>query len=127
MKQYISFDSHKHYTSAQREEIETGKTRCGRLRREVNRYLKWAFIEASNSVARNRTRRPDRHVSQLYARVRKRRGHPKAVGAVARHLAEACFHVLVQEEPYRDPTLANKRSSQRGASAGVMSPWGLGG
>ena len=26
--------------------------------------------------------------------VRQHKGHPKAVGAVARHLAEAAFHVL---------------------------------
>ena len=58
------------------------------------RYLKWAFAEAANSVAVNHTRCPERHVSQLYLRLRARKGHGKTIGAVARHLAEATFHVL---------------------------------
>jgi transposase len=82
-----------------------GKVRYGPLRADVNRYLKWAFAEAGNSVAVNFRRCPDRHVSRLYARVRHRKGHPKAVGAVARHLAEAAFHVLRQKQTYRDPEL----------------------
>ena len=70
-----------------------GKVRYGLLRADVNRYLKWAFAEAANSVAVNHVRSPDRHVSQLYRRLRQRKGHPKAIGAVTRHLAEAAFHV----------------------------------
>jgi transposase len=80
-----------------------GKVRYGPLRADVNRYLKWAFAEAANSVAVNHLRCPERHVSQLYQRVRQRKGHPKAVGAVARHLAEAAFHVLRKKQMYRDP------------------------
>ncbi len=70
----------------------------------MNRYLKWAFAEAGNSVAVNYQRCPERHVSQLYFRLRQRKGHSKAVGAVARHLAEAAFYVLNRQEAYRDPT-----------------------
>jgi transposase len=80
------------------------RTRYGRTRPDVNRYLKWAFAEAGNSVAVNHRSCPDRHVSQLYFRLRQRKGHSKAVGAVARHLAEAAFHVLSRQEAYRDPT-----------------------
>jgi transposase len=82
-----------------------GRTRYGRLRPDVNRYLKWAFIEAGNSIALNATRKPDRHVSQLYWRLRQRKSHAKAVGAVARHLAEATYWVLTKQEAYRDPTM----------------------
>ena len=89
-----------------------GKVRYGSLRADVNRYLKWAFAEAANSVAVNHTRCPDRHVSQLYRRLRQRKGHPKAIGAVARHLAEAAFHVLRQKEMYQDPGLGRGRTSQ---------------
>jgi transposase len=89
-----------------------GKVRYGALRADVNRYLKWAFAEAGNSVAVNHTRCPERHVSQLYRRLRQRKGHPKAIGAVARHLAEAAFHVLRQEELYRDPALGVGRTSE---------------
>lgn len=86
--------------------------RYGPLRADVNRYLKWAFAEAGNSVALNHVRCPERHVSQLYRRLRQRKGHPKAIGAVARHLAEAAFHVLRQKEMYQDPSLSRGRTSQ---------------
>ena len=82
-----------------------GKVRYGPLRNDVNRYLKWALAEAANSVAVNCRSHPDWHVSRLYARVRQRKGHPKAVGAVARHLAEAAFHVLRRKQAYRHPEL----------------------
>jgi transposase len=89
-----------------------GKTRYGRTRPDVNRYLKWAFAEAGNSVAVNHKKTPDRHVSVLYGRLKARKGHAKAVGAVARHLAEASFHVLTRIEPYRDPSLKEGRSRE---------------
>lgn len=88
-----------------------GKVRYGALRADVNRYLKWAFAEAANSVAVNHVRCPERHVSQLYRRLRQRKGHPKAIGAVARHLAEAAFHVLRQKQMYQDPVLGRGRTS----------------
>jgi len=88
------------------------RVRYGRTRPDVNRYLKWAFAEAGNSVAVNHQRRPDRHVSQLYFRLRQRKGHSKAVGAVARHLAEAAFHVLSRQQEYRDPTAAAGRTRE---------------
>lgn len=95
-----------------------GKVRYGPLRADVNRYLKWAFAEAANSVAVNFRRCPDRHVSRLYARVRQHKGHPKAVGAVARHLAEAAFHVLRKQQAYRDPEL-DRGCTNPGVSANV--------
>ena len=88
------------------------RTRYGRTRPDVNRYLKWAFSEAANSVAVNHRRCPERHVSQLYARLRVRKGHAKAVGAVARHLAEAAFHVLSRQQVYRDPTSSVGRTRE---------------
>jgi transposase len=80
-----------------------GQAWYGRTRPDVNRYLKWAFAEAGNSVAVNHTSHPERHVSQLYRRLCERKGHSRAVGAVARHLAEATFHVLSRQQDYRDP------------------------
>jgi hypothetical protein len=75
--QCIAFDSHKHYT--------------------------WAYAEAANVAMMHRRRHPQQHVSRLYDRVRRRRGHPKAIGAVGRHLAEATYWMLTRQEPYRDP------------------------
>jgi hypothetical protein len=69
-----------------------GKTCHGHLRPDVNRYPKWAFVEAGNITCIHRRRRPHRHTSQLHERIKRRRGgHGKAIGAVARHLAEATY------------------------------------
>jgi hypothetical protein len=48
----------------------------------------------------------------LYERIRRRKGHAVAVGAVARHLAEATFWVLIKAEPYRDPMKVSPRQGQ---------------
>lgn len=82
-----------------------GKTRYGGMRTESNQYLKWAFIEAANGVCLNRKKHPQRVLSRLYERIRFRKGHGKAIGAVARNLAEAAFWVLKKKEPYREPVI----------------------
>jgi len=91
------------------------KTRYGKLRPDVNRYLKWAFVEAANVIVRHHRSWPDRHVSRLYARLKPRKGGAKAVGAVARHLAEATYHVHRGRVPCRDP--AWNRVCKEGLSA----------
>jgi transposase len=90
-----------------------GRTRYGRVRRDVNRYLKWAFIEAANSAVINQAMWPDRHVVRLYLRIMRRRGHGKAVVAVARHLAEATYWMLKKNQPYKEPKRIEKVSSTR--------------
>jgi len=82
-----------------------GHTRYGKLRSDVNHYLKWAYSEAGNSTAVNHKRLSFRHTSKLYSRIREKKGHAKAVGAVGRHLAEASFWVLTRNEDYREPEL----------------------
>jgi transposase len=90
-----------------------GRIRYGALRNDINRYLKWAFIEAASTICLHRQARPHRHVCRLYARIQQRKGHPKAVGAVARHLAEASYWILTKREPYREPA-ARPASSTEG-------------
>jgi transposase len=80
-----------------------GKTYYGRMRDDVNRYLKCAFCEAANVIARNYRKHPDRQLDSIYARLRLKHGHGKATGAVARRLAEAAYWVLKKQEPYREP------------------------
>jgi transposase len=80
-----------------------GHTRYGKLRSDVNHYLKWAYSEAGNSTAVNHKRLPFRHTSKLYKRLREKKGHAKAVGAVGRHLAEASFWILTRNEDYKEP------------------------
>jgi len=111
------FPSALHFASyagtAPRVHASGGKVRIGQLRSDVNRYLKWAFIEAANSISVNRHRCSQRHVNPLYERIRSRRGHQTAAGAVARHLAEATFWVLKKREAYREPTRARISSTKR--------------
>ena len=92
-----------------------GRVRYGQTRPDVNRYLKWAYAEAANAGMIHRRRRPHRHVSQLYERVKGRRGHQKAIVAVGRHLAEATYWILHKGEPYRDPALRREVLSNKEA------------
>jgi transposase len=91
-----------------------GKTYYGKVRPDVNRYLKWAFTEAANAIVLQQKRRPDRHVVRLYQRVRKHKGHAKAVTAVGRHLAEATYWMLRNNETYREPGGKRLVSSTQG-------------
>ncbi len=98
-----------HFTSysgvVPKEHSSGGKVRFGHMLAESNHYLKWAFIEAANVVA-SRRHAPawrNKHVVQLYERISSKKGHNKAIGAVARHLAESAFWVLKKGEPYREP------------------------
>lgn len=92
-----------------RENSSGGKTRFGPVRRDVNVYLKWAFVEAANGAVLHRERCGYLHISRLYERIRARRGHGKAMVAVARHLSEASFWMLKKGEPYREPKLSTQR------------------
>jgi transposase len=81
-----------------------GKKRKGKCPADCNTYLKWAFVEAGNVVARHHKNWPGRHVAELYRRVRQNsRMHGKATVAVARHLAEASFWMLTKQQIYRAP------------------------
>jgi len=79
---------------------------CG----NVNRNLKWAFVEAGNLVVINQRRLAGSHVVRLYQRIRRAKYHQKAVVAIARHLAEASYWVLTKQEVYRDPRIARPGS-----------------
>jgi transposase len=95
-----------------REHSSGGKIHFGAIRRDVNQYLKWAFVEAANSALLNRQRCGYTHISPLYDRLRARRGHGKAKVAVARHLAEASFWMLTKGEPYRAPRSSTPQAAR---------------
>ena len=90
-----------------------GKTRYGPVHPDVNRYLKWAFVEAGNLIVMQQERLGDIHALRLYRRLRPRKGHAKAVTAVARHLAEAAFWVLKRQQPYKEPQGCRVSSTHR--------------
>lgn len=92
-----------------RENSSGGKIRFGAVRRDVNVYLKWAFVEAANSAVLNAERCGYDHIGRLYQRIKTRRGHGKAKVAVARHLSEAAFWMLKKGESYREPISSTQR------------------
>jgi transposase len=79
-----------------------GKTYYGHIAKNVNIYLKWAFVEAANCIHLQGERC---HLHTLYERVSttNKRGHKIAIVAMARHLSEASYWVLTKGEPYRAP------------------------
>ena len=80
-----------------------GHTRMGQVCRNVNRNLKWAFVETGSLVVVNQRGLAGTHVVRLYQRIKRAKNHQKAVVAVARHLAEAAWWVLTKQEVYREP------------------------
>jgi transposase len=96
-----------------------GKVHYGRMIKQANNYLKWAFIEAANVVVRLRHHPAwqSKYVVQIYERTRQRKGHSVAVGAVARYLAEATYWVLKKGEPYREPVARPPAGSKSAASS----------
>ena len=81
-----------------------GHTRMGQVCGNVNRNLKWAFVEAANLIVVNQRRLAGAHVVRLYQRIRRAKNHQKAAVAVGRHLAEAAWWMLTNLEIYREPT-----------------------
>jgi transposase len=82
-----------------------GHTRLGRTRRECNRFLKWAFVEAAEAVVCHQESLSARHVVRLFRRIKNNTPERpnKAVVAVARHLAESAWHILRRNQDYREP------------------------
>lgn len=93
--------------------IQSGEhRRLGSVSRCVNQYLKWAFVEAANCAIRVERYRSE-HIGRLYRRLLLKRGHGRAIVAVARHLAEASYWVLRKHQGYRSPQ-AKLSSSRNG-------------
>ena len=89
-----------------------GRTHLGQVCGDVNRYLKWAFVEAANLIVTQQKKWKGSHVLGLYRRVQKKKNHQKAAVAVARHLAEAAYWILKKQEVYLPPQ-SPKRTAER--------------
>ena len=89
-----------------------GRTHLGQVCGDVNRYLKWAFVEAANLMVVQQKQWKGSHVLNLYRRVRQKCNHQKAAVAVARHLAEATYWILKKQEAYRPPQSPKRTAPQ---------------
>ncbi len=75
-----------------------GKRRSGKTRKG-NRWLRTALIEAANSAA-GRTR--GTYLNAQYLRLKSRRGHAKAIVAVAHSILVSAYHVLERDQTYEE-------------------------
>lgn len=74
-----------------------GKRRSGKTRKG-SKWLDWALEEAALAAVRSK----DTYLGAQYNRLRPRRGHKKALGAVKHSIICACWHMLGTGELYRD-------------------------
>jgi transposase len=74
-----------------------GKRRSGKTRKG-SKWLDWALEEAAMAAVRSK----DVYLAAQYARLRPRRGHKKALGAVKHSIVVACWHMLSTGELYND-------------------------
>lgn len=59
-------------------------------------WLRHAMVEAARTAVRH-----DKRMEGIYKRIGMRQGEMKATVAVARHMLEICWHMTVNNEPYR--------------------------
>ena len=74
-----------------------GKRRSGKSRKG-SKWLDWALEESGLAAIRAK----DVYLAAQYARLKPRRGHKKALGAVKHSLLVACWHMLSTGELYRE-------------------------
>ena len=88
------FPTHRHAASSAAicpgNEESAGKRKTGKTRKG-DRWLRTALIEAANSAA-GRTK--DTYLHSQYLRIKRRRGHKKAIVAVAHSILVAAYHML---------------------------------
>jgi transposase len=75
-----------------------GRRRSGKTRKGDS-WLRVALIEAANSAA---ARTKDTYLRAQYLRIRRRRGHKKAIVAVAHSILVSAYHVLQQGLSYQE-------------------------
>jgi len=75
-----------------------GKRRSGKTRKG-SKWLRANLIEAATAASRTK----DTYLQAQYQRLRTRRGHARAITAVAHSMLTAAWHILSTGEIYRDP------------------------
>jgi transposase len=74
-----------------------GKRRSGKTRKG-SKWLEWTLEESALAAIRTK----DVYLAAQYARLKPRRGHKKALGAVKHSILCACWHMLSTGELYND-------------------------
>jgi len=74
-----------------------GKRRSGRPRKG-NPYLRVALTECANAAVRTK----NTYLRAQYEQIKRRRGHKKAIIAVAHSILIASYHILKDQVPYHE-------------------------
>lgn len=74
-----------------------GKQASGKIP-PANRWLRSILVQMANAAVRCKSS----HFAGVYRRLAPRRGHKRAIVAVAHRLLIAVYHILKRHEPYRD-------------------------
>src|SRR5699024_1369049 len=70
-------------------------------------YIKPLLVQCATAVTKSK-KHPE--IRNRYLRIRKRRGHKRAIIAIARMLLTAIYHILKKKEPY-NPELYKKSTT----------------
>ncbi len=74
-----------------------GKKKGEGNRKNGNKYLAWAFVEAAHFAVRYNER-----IGRFYQRKKAKKNAAVAVKAVAHKLARACYHVINDQVPFEE-------------------------
>ena len=78
---------------------ESGGKRMSGRTRKGNAYLRRILCQAAGDA----TRKKGSYLGAFYRRIRARRGHQKAIMALAHHMLTVIYHMLRDNQPYREP------------------------
>lgn len=80
--------------------ISNGKKKGSNNRKNGNKYLSWAFVEAAHSIIRH-----NKTAHKFYQRKRAKNNGALATKALAHKLARAAYHVIRNQEPFKQELL----------------------
>ena len=76
--------------------MSNGKKKGTNNRKNGNKYLSWAFVEAAHSIIRH-----NKTAHKFYQRKRAQKNGALATKALAHKLARAAYHVIRNKEPFK--------------------------
>ena len=91
--------------------------RHGHTTRMGSTWLRHAMVEAARTAVRR-----DRRMEGIYERIERRQGEMRALVGVARHMLEICWHMTVNNEPYRMQDKEPAGGKPKAADSAARSP-----
>ena len=83
-----------------------GKSSNGHITKHGNKYLRTILVQAANSIAIGKPNK----LRFFYQRIKAKKGHKKAIVALARKLASIIHHLLSNNEKYSEEEIKEKKA-----------------